>query len=386
MKLQRRIVAALALVVMGARSEIGELQPDPKVTFRVQLTAAEGLPLDGWAFSVVPEGTTPRASQIVTSSPTGLLSFDVPMNYFRPPPAPQTVVVQLADERGQLQIARRFGDFFAPRSPLGKITGPFAAGDTVVRSLPLVAGAVATGTILATGAESDVVTFLHLPSADVSLRRRWTAKAGHHRIDGLPRTAGASVLVGNHSSRRLITLDLSSGSGDWGVVDLPAPAGSSRLRLRVTDIPTAQRGAAATVVSITTQIAYIASNADKSGVLMGRPANPDGLALPPGEYLIFIDPLVGDEVTAALTRLRDGVAFDPTRIPRVTLVEGQTTDLQLSYAEWAPKRLEVISASAIAQLAQDLLQNPPSVRPVYFPPGFDDPNAPLPPTAPPGNP
>lgn len=74
---------------------------------------------------------------------------------------------------------------------------------------------------------------------------------------------------------------------------------------------------------------------------MGRPKDAAGIAIPPGQYAVLVGGLPMDESIAFYKKyLRDQQPIDPSKVPIITLIDGQITDLDLSWAEWRPRLLD----------------------------------------------
>lgn len=397
----RAFVAVLVLFVHAAPpAQAQEEDRGPTVTVQVQLQLPPGVAAGGIPITVIPEGTVPDAAVRSISNETGVVSFRVPLAWFPPRANPPALDVYLMPNDLGMRGGRQIAETIVVRHELGRITGPFRADTPVSATIALAPSATASGVVNAIGGSRARVA-----CDDRTVNPLWISspriRDGRYTITGLPKVPQIALMLSSYSSERIITLDLSSGSADWGTVVLPTPEGSSRLRLKILGVPESELASAATVLSLSTGVAYLASNLQRDGILLGRPEDAAGIALPPGQYAVLVGGLPSDESIAFYKKyLRDQQPIDPTRVPIITLVDGQISETELSWAEWRPKLLEyspalgdraieaainTFTAAGAPEKSGPGLYLPPGLRPditVERPPQGPTSPAPAPPSKP----
>jgi hypothetical protein len=371
--------------------------PVPAVTVQIQLQPPPGVPAGGIPITVIPVGTIEYASVRSVSNDSGLVSFRVPLAWFPPDANPPSLGAHIMVNDFGTRGGRQVAETIVARSEIGIITGPFRADTPVSATIALAPSASASGNVTVAGRQrfdvscddQDIISlWLNYPKL---INGKWN-------IAGLPRVPKLTLMFASDSCERIVTLDLSAGNTDWGTVVLPQPQGSSRLRLKILGVPESVPASSALLLSLSTGVSYIASNRQRDGILLGRPEDAAGIALPPGQYAVLVGGLHLDETLAFYKKYsRDQQPIDPTKVPIITLVDGQTSEIELSWAEWRSKLLEYSPALTIRSLAAMLDAVPGGGAPqtsgprLYIPPGMR-PNIPtLPPpqsptTPPPSNP
>lgn len=350
--------------------------PGPAVSVQVQLQLPPGVPAGGIPITLVPVGTVPDATVRSVSNDSGVVSFRVPLAWFPPAADPPILGVYLMPNDLGMRGGRQIAETIVVRHDLGRITGPFRADTPVSATIALAPSATASGVVDASG-DSGV----RVACEDRTVNPLWIdspqIRNGRYTITGLPKVPQLALMLRSYSSEKIVTLDLSSGVADWGTVVLPTPQGSSRLRLRIIGVPESERASKARLLSLTTGVAYYASNLQRDDILLGRPKDTAGIALPPGQYAVLVGGLPSDESIAFYKKyLRDQQPIDPTKVPIITLVDGQISETELSWAEWRPKLLEyspelgdrAIVAANNAIVAGGAPQN--SGPGLYLPPGL----------------
>jgi hypothetical protein len=373
----RAFVAVLVLFVHAAPpAQAQEEDRGPTVTVQVQLQLPPGVPAGGIPITVIPVGTIEYASVRSVSNDSGLVSFHVPLAWFPPDANPPSlgahIIVNDFGTRGGRQVA----ETIVARSEIGVITGPFRADTPVSATIALAPSATASGNVTVIGPQRFDVSF-----DDRDIISQWLNYPklinGKWNIAGLPRVPKLTLMFASDSCERIVTLDLSAGTADWGTVVLPQPQGSSRLRLKILGVPESVPASSALLLSLSTGVSYIASTPQRDGILLGRPEDAAGIALPPGQYAVLVDGLHLDETIAFYKKYsRDQQPIDPTKVPIITLVDGQTSEIELSWAEWRPKLLEyspALTDRGIAAILDPVTGGgaPQNSRPrLYIPPGM----------------
>jgi hypothetical protein len=370
--------ASLLLLHLAPHSQAQEEARGPAVTVQVQLQLPPGVPADGIPITLIPVGTVPDATVRSVSNDTGVVRFRVPLAWFPPTANPQALGVYLMPNDLGMRGGRQIPETIVVRHELGRITGPFRADTPVSATIALAPSATASGVVNAIGGSRARVA-----CEDRTVNPLWInsplIRDGRYTITGLPRVPQLALMISSFSSERIVTLDLSSGSADWGTVVLPTPEGSSRLRLKILGVPESELASAATLLSLSTGVAYLASNLQRDGILLGRPEDAAGIALPPGQYAVLVGGLPADESIAFYKKyLRDQQPIDPTKVPIITLVDGQTSETELSWTEWRPKLLlfspelgdRAVEASINAFSAGGAPQNQSIGPGLYLPPGL----------------
>jgi hypothetical protein len=404
--IRRVFVAASVLLVQPvAPAQAQGESTGPAVTVQVQLQPPPGVPAGGIPITVIPVGTVEDASVRSVSNDSGLASFRVPLAWFPPTANPQALGVHIMWRDFGMRGGRQVAETIVARTKIGEITGPFRADTPVSASIALAPSATATGELVD---PKHIWTWCDDSTINSSwIRRPRLKNDGKWVLDGLPRVSQFTLMFNSASSERIVTLDLSSGTADWGTLVLPQPQGSSRLRLKILGLPASERASTAMVLSLSTGVGYIVSTLQHDGILLGRPEDAAGIALPPGQYAVLVGALPKDERIQFYKKyLRDQLPIDPTKVPIITLVDGQTTETDLNWAEWRPRLLEyspelrdrAIEAALNAFSAGVVPQNQSSRPGLYLPPGLrsevlvepppqaPNPTPPSPSNPPPGNP
>jgi hypothetical protein len=321
-------------------------------------------------------GTIEYASVRSVSNDSGLVSFRVPLAWFPPDANPPSLGAHIRVNDFGTRGGRQVAETIVARSEIGVITGPFRADTPVSATIALAPSATASGNVTLAGRQR-----FNVFCDDRDIISMWLdyprLKNGKWTIAGLPRVSQSTLMFTSYSSQRIVTLDLSAGSVDWGTVVLPQPQGSSRLRLKILGVPESVPASSAKLMSLSTGVSYIASNSQRDGILLGRPADAAGISLPPGQYAVLVGGLPVDETIAFYKKYsRDQQPIDPAMVPIVTLVDGQTSEIELSWAEWRPKLLEYSPALADRGIAAILDPVPGGGAPqnsrprLYIPPGM----------------
>lgn len=341
-------LASLLVPLVQALVCIAAPRPGGTVPIHLQLTAPPGLPNAGIpvVFSVVGADPFNIFQAHGVSDGDGIVRVDFPLTQFRSASAAQVIRAALAEESVPKSLAPagvalvdffQLRQLFAQNYPLVDITGPFVAGAKVVAAATLVESAKVTFQV--TGSKLPSPRSMAVTDgAYPHFARRGASGWG---VERLPRAVDVPLLFRDtFGNARFAVVDLSSGELDLGTLDFARPEGDSRLKIMFVNVPSVVSKPWVDVLHIPTAIVISLPLISTKGVATDGGKEPIAIDLPPGEVLLAVGAW-NEGIWTWQNMRRLGEVVDPSLIPSISLVSGQTSEVTL---DWTLSRTKFYNA------------------------------------------
>lgn len=388
-------ISAFMFSLAGVLSEVACGHAEPTVPIQITFTMpapvppATTEPLGGIVINVHPKGSIEAAKLRGVTNIFGVAQIDMPLSWFAPTITPQSIEVEIDRQayRGGPFVEGKpggWGEFGAKFALLSLapvvFNGPFVDGVQASFTFPLLPAATVSGLVPSSVRTISVYELRDNEYLEPAMPRSIDVMDGvadgtsrRYTVVGFRREPRLPILVESSHASKVVFLNTSAGTADWGSLDLSPFSGDANLRLKVANLPSGVSVQMAQITRVADgRIRRIASRrADYSLASDGGSAN--GVNLLPGQYAIAIG-AVGERGMRGITeKLDSGLPLDPTKIAVVTLTTGQTTELTLDWNEWFLKTCTYLGVDPAAVLERSKLRLPtppaPS-QPLYTPPAF----------------